>query len=183
MSAKRKLLLGIIVVIVAAAWFFLRSPGERVAIDLVQTFPTAERRPNPDVFSVIDATLAGQTKRAIFSRQDQVGTRIVWNVMVPNNAWLKVSLGLREEAWTMKGDGVLFRIGVSEANAYDALLSVVINPFANASDRQWDDVSFDLSPYAGRLVHLIFDTNSSIDGHDDRNGDLALWGEPRIVVR
>ena len=166
-----------------AAWFYMRRGHENVAVDLIQQFPNAkERRPNPDVFSIIDATINGQTKKAIFTK-DQVGTRIKWDVAVPENAWLNVSLGLKEEAWKMEGDGVLFRILVTVGTTNDPLLSVQINPYASPSDRQWNEVTLDLSQYAGQTVELIFLTNSSPPGADNRNGDLALWGNPRIIVK
>jgi hypothetical protein len=44
----------------------------------------------------------------------------------------------------------------------------------------------DLSEYSGETVDLYFNTNASPPhppGHDDRHGDLALWGEPRVVAR
>ena len=64
-----------------------------------------------------------------------------------------------------------------------------MNPFGNASDKGWKEVVLDLSTYAGETVDLIFNTHSSAPPApgtpptDDRNGDLALWGAPRIVVQ
>src|SRR5438093_978479 len=102
------LVIGVLVVIALAAWLYLRQGREKVAIDLVQEFPTAtERKPSPDAFSVIDATIGGQTKKAIYiSGKDLAGTRVKWHVTIPENAWLNVSPALLEQAWTMQGDGV-----------------------------------------------------------------------------
>ena len=58
-----------------------------------------------------------------------------------------------------------------------------MNPYGNPADRKWNEVLLDLSTYAGQTVHIVFKTNSSGPGKDDRNGDLAVWGEPRIVIR
>jgi hypothetical protein len=184
MNRNRTLLIVLaLVAIGVAAWFYMRRGRENVAVDLIQQFATAkEKRPNPDAFSIIDATINGQTKKAIFTK-DQVGTRIKWDVSVPENAWLNVSLGLKEEAWKMEGDGVLFRVLVTVGNTNDALASFQLNPFANPSDRQWSDLTLDLSQYAGQTIELIFLTNSSAPGADNRNGDLALWGDPRIIIR
>jgi hypothetical protein len=102
-------------------------------------------------------------------------------VTVPDNGWLRVSLGILEQGWTMPGDGVLFSVGVSDGMAYDEMLSLTLNPFANASDRRWNDISLDLSPYAGETVDVIFNTRSG--PQDDRNGDFAAWGEPRVVAQ
>jgi hypothetical protein len=45
-------------------------------------------------------------------------------------------------------------------------------------------VAADVSQYAGEEVEVIINTNNSMPGKgDDRNNDLALVGEPQIVVR
>ena len=62
-----------------------------------------------------------------------------------------------------------------------------MNPYGNPADRDWHDVSLDLSDHAGTAVELIFNTRSSWSpqgmAKDDQNGDLALWGAPRITAR
>ena len=65
------------------------------------------------------------------------------------------------------------------------LLSLVVNPFGNPNDRKWQPLKIDLSAYAGKTVDLIFNTRSSPPDppRDDRNGDLPVWGDPRIVTR
>ena len=108
---------------------------------------------------------------------------------MPDGAWLKVSVGLKEEAWKTEGDGVYFFIGVSEGPKWDEVYQLVVNPFANASDRGWKDVTLDLSPYAGRTIDLIFNTRASPPAtpgtppRNDERGDMPLWGEPRVVIR
>ena len=61
MTRSTRLLIGGLAIVAAlAAWFFLRSgSSDRVAIDLMAQFPTAKlKQPSPDVFEVVDATLA-----------------------------------------------------------------------------------------------------------------------------
>jgi len=44
----------------------------------------------------------------------------------------------------------------------------------------------DLADYPGETVELFLLTNSSPPSRpakDDRNGDVALWGDPRVVAR
>jgi hypothetical protein len=162
-------------VVAVLAWVLLRPRPERVTIDLIDQFPNAvEKRPTPDVFSIVNATLAGQEKRAIFVK---VSSRIAWKVTVPRNAWLDVSAGLLEDGWTTPGDGVLFRVSAND----DELLNVDINPYGNPADRRWQDFMLDLSEYAGETVNIFLKTNAGTPGHNDTNGDLAVWGEPRIV--
>jgi hypothetical protein len=178
---------GASVVLIVGTWLFLRPGRDRMAIDLLAEFPHAKQlRPSPDTFKIVDARLGNDTRKAIFTN---VPSRIIWHVTIPNNAWLRVGMGLLEEAWTVKGDGVLFQMGVSDGEHYTELLSLDVNPYSNASDRRWQDVLLDLSPYAGKAVDLIFNTYNSPPSspggppRDDRNGDLAVWGTPRIVVR
>jgi hypothetical protein len=178
---------GVAVLVIAGAWLFLRSGQEQQAVDLLQEFPHAKTlRPNPGVFSIVDARLADDTRKAILTK---VSSRIVWHVTMPNDAWLRVGVGLLEEAWSIKGDGVLFQIGVSDGDHYTELLSLDVNPYSNTSDRRWQDVLLDLSPYSGRTMDLIFNTYASPPSppgappHNDQNGDFAVWGAPEIVVR
>jgi hypothetical protein len=184
MTRRTKLLIGGLgVVALVVAYLALRPAGDRVAMDLVEQLPKAkDRRPAPDAFSVVDATLGGTREQAILTRQP---SRIKFNLTVPDEAWLKFSLGLLEESWTVQGDGVLFQIGVSSGPEYVELLSLVVNPFGNPSDRGWQPVVLDLSQFAGENVDLIFNTYASPppNTEKDRNGDAALWGAPRIVIR
>jgi hypothetical protein len=180
MPRNRLLLVGAAVVVVIGLWWWLRSGSENVAVDLIQQLPAARQQPGPEAFSVVEATINGEPKQAI-TIQNMAGTRITWPVTIPDNGWLKVSLGVLEPGWTMQGDGVLFGIGVSDGMVYDEMLSLTLNPYNNASDRRWNEISLDLSPYAGETVDLIFNTRSG--PQDDRNGDFAAWGDPRVVVQ
>jgi hypothetical protein len=181
MSRNRLLLIVAVVVLVGlGGWLYLRSGSENVAVDLIGQFPGAKKQPNAEAFSVTSAKLNDESKRVIFTK-DLAGTRITWHVTVPDRGWLKAGLGLTEDAWKTQGDGVLFSIGVSDGKTYDELLSLTVNPFNNPSDRRWNEISLDLSQYAGETVDVIFNTRSG--PKDDRNGDFAVWGEPRIIVR
>jgi hypothetical protein len=129
----------------------------------------------------VDASLAGQSKRAILVTGS---SRLVYGVTVPDGAALRVSLGLSEEAWTVAGDGVLFRILLAAPSDDDQrqLLTRTLAPSRVPADRGWQDVEFDLSSYAGQTIELFFNTNAGPQDNEARRGDLALWGEPRIVA-
>jgi hypothetical protein len=127
-------------------------------------------------YEVRDLELAGQTRRALLV--DDYG-RFIWNVTVPNRAWLRVSIGQRPEAWTTEGDGVLFMIGAWDQVVYDDLLTFVVNPYHTPEDRGWHDIAIDLSKYAGQNVDLIF----NVRRRDSEAGDRPAWGAPRIVIR
>jgi hypothetical protein len=188
MQRPLKLLIaGLVVIAAFAAWMVLRQGGETVVRNFVTDLPNAkDRRPSPQVFSVVSATLAGETLDAI---SVDLPSRVKWDVTVPDNAWFAFSLGLKEEAWKIKGDGVLFQIGVSDNVQYDELLSITVNPFGNESDRRWMHLTVDLSPYAGKTVELILNTYASpppapgTPPQADASGDLDLWGHPRIITR
>lgn len=182
MKGNRAVLAAVLGVVLLAAgwWLFSRGPNAE-PVDLVGQFESAEKRPAGGTFEVIDADLNGQTQRAIYTVP---ASRLTYKVQVPEDAWLRVSVGTKPESWTAEGDGVLFRVGVSDGRVYDELFTQHVNPFGNAGDRKWIPVWVDLSAYAGEEVSVIFNTNTSPAGKgDDPRNDHALWGAPEIVVR
>ena len=103
---------------------------------------------------------------------------------MPDDGWLKVSIGLKPESWTAEGNGVLFLVGVSDGKRFDELFRQHVNPFGNPGDRRWIPVWVDLSAYAGEEIELIFNSRIGPDGQpDDPRNDHALWGKPEVVVR
>jgi len=178
------LLLGVVLA-VGVAWFALRPGGAgELTADLVEQFPSAkDRRPSPEAFEVVDATLAGDTRRAILIKDS---SRLIYSVQVPDNGELRVGLGLLEEAWTIQGDGVLFRVLIGAGGPPEEVLNLLVNPFGNPNDRSWQDITIDLSEYAGETIDLFFNTNASPDSRppvNDTNGDLAVWGAPGVYAR
>lgn len=172
------LIAGVVVFVAAAAWFFGGRRQDQVVFDLMKEFPNAKKQP-ADAFSAIDATLSQTTKPSVFVAQP---SRLTFqHVVIPENAWLKVSLGIKEEGWTIPGDGVTFFIIISDGKSPESLVTRELNPFGVSADRGWRDELLDLSEYAGETVDLIFNTRAG--SRNDTNGDLALWGAPRIVVR
>ena len=174
------LVVGVVAVLAVGVWWYVRSGRDNVAVDLIQQLPAAKMASSGEPVTAAEFTINNETKRAI-SAKSVAGTRVTWKVTVPDNGTLLTSLGIAEQGWTMPGDGVLFSVGVSDGKNYDELLSLMVNPFANAGDRKWNDISIDLSQYAGETVEVIFNTRSG--PKDDRNGDFPVWGEPRIVVK
>ena len=170
----------LLVLIVMGMWLFKRS-NRGPAIDLIATFESAQKRPAGGTFEIVDADLNGDTKRAIFTAP---ASRIIWKIRIPDDGWLMVALGLKPESWDQEGDGVLFRIGVSDGRVFEDILTHHLDPFHNKGDRRWVPVAVDLSAYAGEEVEVIFNTNVSVPGKpDDGRGDTALFGAPEIVIR
>jgi hypothetical protein len=172
----------VVVVLVVGWWLFFRGGG-KVGVDLIEHFAEVQKRPSPELFSIVDATLAGETKKAI-AVGPAAGTRLVWKVRVPDDGWLWVSVGMKPETWEKEGDGIKFLVGVSDGRAFEELFTQHLNPFANKADRKWVPVRVDLSTYAGEEVDVIFNTYSSPPNQgDDQRNDFGLWGKPEIVVR
>jgi len=127
--------------IAVALWFvFNPGGGERVSANLVDQLATAtDRRPNPEAFSVTDATLGGVSKRAVMVKDATgpglAGSRLLYTVTVPQDGELRFSLGIAESEWTKEGDGVLFRVLIGAGSDPVEVLNVQLNPFGNQADR------------------------------------------------
>ena len=172
-----------IVVVLIVGWWLFRRGTPAGTVHLIDRFDQAKKQPNdPALFSIVDATLNGETKKAI-AVQPTPGTRLTWKVAIPDDGWLSVYVGLKPEAWTMEGDGVLFYVGVSDGRAFEPLFTQHVHPFANSGDRKWIQAMVDLSAYAGEEVELIFNSRSGQPEKGDVRGDFALWGQPEIVQR
>jgi hypothetical protein len=189
----RFLIGGVILGAVVAAWLWSRSGGERVVLDLVDAWPTAKQRVVPDNQSVVDATISGDTRKSILVTQPG---RIVYEVAIPERAWLKLAVGMLEKSWTIPGDGVTIflyvvplgpdgKVMVSAENQMiaDELLSLTVNPYGNPADKLWHDLTLDLAKYAGKTVEVRLVTTASPTAKThDVNGDFLVWGQPRVVV-
>lgn len=168
---------GIVVLGVLVLWLALRRPSENVVINFVDEIAqTTERRPADGTFDVGEVTLDGETRRVI---RAPANGRIAWSVTIPENAFLVGSAALAEEAWTTKGDGVVFRASLND----DEVLNIVVDPFGEPSARRWQDFEVDLSEFAGETMNVFLKTFASPPGRNNTDGDLPLWGEPRIITR
>src|SRR4051812_39913270 len=105
----------ILVVLIGGWWLFRRGAG-RPAVDLGTLYDQAQK--SGDGWSLGDVTLAGETKKAIAAPGNG---RMRMKVRVPDDGWLKVSLGLKPEAWEKEGNGVYFFFGVSDGRAFEQL--------------------------------------------------------------
>jgi hypothetical protein len=151
------------------------------AVDLVAQFDAATKQPAAGKFAVEEVELNGERKRAIAVPPD---SRLTFKVQVPDEGWLRVSVGTKPESWTQEGDGSYFLVGVSDNRTFDDLFTQHVNPFANGGDRKWIEVWVDLSAYAGEEVELKFNTRTGPPKREgNARGDAPLWGDPEIVIR
>src|SRR5713101_7918443 len=123
MKMNRAVLIAAVIVVLAAAGWYMFRRGSAARIDLL-----AQKKGG--TFALVDATLAGDTKKAIAAPPNG---RIIFHVRVPEDGWLKVSMGLKPEAWTIEGNGVYFYAGVSDGRAFEKLFEQTLNPFKNPS--------------------------------------------------
>ena len=185
MRGNRAVLAAVVIaVVLVVGWLLFRRGAQATAIRFADRLAEARKQPDdPSLYSVTDATLNGETRRAI-AVAPAVGTRLTWHVAVPDDGWLSVAVGLKPEAWTQEGDGVQFFVGVSSGGNFELLFTQHVDPFANSGDRKWIPVMVDLASYEGDEVDLIFNTRSGKpNSSGDIRGDLALWGQPEIVQR
>jgi len=174
--------LGVVAVLILG-WWLGRSGGSG-AISLVDRFDAAEKRPKQEVFTVENVTIAGETKKSISVSPGIMGSRLIFKTRIPDDGWLRLSVALKQEAWTQEGDGVRFQAVVSDGRASDELFVQDVNPFLNQTDRKWIPLMLDLSAYAGEEVDVILNTYGSAPGKGvDLRNDLAVWGAPEIVLR
>ena len=176
MKSNRAVLTAVVLLVVIAAGLWLFHRGSAAKVDLLTQFQQAKKQGGE--FTLADATLGGETKQAIAAPPNG---RITFHVRVPDDGWLRVSLGMKPDSWDKDGNGVLFFAGVSDGRSFEKLFEQVLNPHANASERRWIPVAVDLSAYAGEEMDVILNTRASAAGQamDDRN-DLPLWGAPAI---
>lgn len=184
MKSNIKVLIAVAVLVLIAVvwWLFNRRTGPANLVDLIEQFPAAEHQSNQPLesaFEVGNTTIDGQAKRSILAKPF---ARIIYQVVVPPDAWLDVNFGLRPDSWEQPGDGAQFRVGISEGKTYDELLKQYVNP--KRGDRRWFTAHLDLSAYEGRQVKLIFNTDPGPDsGPRDSANDFAVWGEPHLYSK
>lgn len=176
MKSNRAVLTALVLIVVVAAGWWLFHRGSSARVDLLAHFEQAKKQGGE--FTVVDASLAGDSKQAIAAPPNG---RLTFHVKVPDDGWLRVSLGMKPESWAKEGNGVLFFAGVSDGRSFEKLFEQVLNPYANPSERRWIPVAVDLSAYAGEEMDIIFNTRASPGGQpEDTRNDLPLWGAPVI---
>ena len=177
MKRSAWIILSVVVLAGVVTWLILRARAEHTVVDLVAELPNVVvSLPNKEAFKVAETTIAGDTKRAIVF---DGSSRLAWRVAVPENAWLSLSLGMREESYKVPGDGVWFRVTVYDQE----LLSLMVDAAKNTADRRWQDFMIDLSEYAGETVDIYLKTNQGPPGSSNVTGDFSAWGNPRIITR
>lgn len=179
------LIAAVAIIAVALGWFLRRGPAAGNAVDLVAQFPGAQKmslsKPPESAFSVEDVQVGDQVHKAIVANRSPA--RVIWRLDVPQEAWLRTWLAMKPETWDQPGDGVQFRIGVSDGRIYDELLKQSVAPRQVPGDQRWIPVVVDLSAYGGERLDLIFNIDSGSTPNSNDSNDIAAWGAPEVFVR
>ena len=118
-------------------------------IDLLSTFPRAEKRPAGGAFAVQEHTLHGQSRTSLIVPGN---SRIIWTTPVPHRATLELHAAVPEEHGPAS---VEVRIGISDERVYNTLAEWVVSSAETAS-KGWTPITADLSDYAGRKMSLFY---------------------------
>jgi len=184
MKRSQVLALVAILALVAVAIFYVRSSRTPVALDLLSKIDTATKQTSvtaPDQWQMLDETIGGETKKAIYVTP---AVRLTFpKVLIPDDGWLRLAFGIRETAWEQCTDGVLFNVIVSDGRKADVLVEQLLDPMHNPNDRRWIPINLDLSPYAGQEVDIIFNTRAGPGRSSDTRYDWALLGQPEIYLQ
>ena len=181
---------GVLMVTVAwIVWSQAGSAAPSTPTDLIDSLGAAERRPSSAVFDVSPVTINGESIRAVAT---PAASRITWELRLPDRARLEIAVALKPEAWTVAGDGVLFRVGIAEGRTHEDVATRVVNPFGRPEDRRWIPLTVDLGGHSGfkwslfyhpRLLlwRIVLNTSAANPASTEHLGDLPLWGEPRLL--
>jgi len=168
------------VVFMLAGWVIFGRRDAAARVDLIEQLASATKQPDGAKFPVSDVAINGETYKAIEATPP---TRLTWKVRIPDDAWLRVHVGLKPESWASEGDGVLFYVVISDGRSDEKLFEQYVNPFANKAERKWIPVMVDISQYAGEEMNVIFNTRVGQPGRADDRNDFAVWGAPEIITR
>lgn len=158
-------------------------------VDLLHRFDRADKRGGP--FNVEFVDLDGDRRQAIFAHSP---SRMIWRLRFAGHATLRTAIALRSETWNQPGDGVSFRIGISDGRRFENLFAQHVDPQHRSADRRWIPVEVDLSAYGGwqwslfyrpseRDWELIFATDPGPERHSTTMWDWAVWAAPVIYER
>jgi hypothetical protein len=168
------------VVLLLAGWVIFGNRNSAARVDLIEQLAGAIKQPAAVTFPVSDVTINGETHKAIEATPP---TRLTWKVRIPEDAWLRVHVGMKPETWAAEGDGALFYVVISDGRSDEKLFEQYVNPFTNPGERKWIPVMVDLAQYAGEEMNIIFNTRNGKGDRPDLNNDFAVWGAPEIITR
>ena len=134
--------------------------------------------PDPDYVRGDYFNIDGDQRRVIFAHPD---ARIRYSLAVDEGSALVFSVATAPGSWDQPGDGVDFAVYVEAGQVTHEAFHTYVDPKHNLSDQRWHAHEVDLSPFAGQMVNIVFQTSAGAAG--DYQFDWAGWGEPRLERR
>jgi len=120
-------------------------------------------------------TINGQTNPVLI---EHPSAQVSYSLSIGRPVTVKTAIALDPAAWDKGGDGVLFKIIVTQNDINDEtlLFSRYIDPKHNPSDRDWIPVEVDLSRFLGKQITLSLVTEPGPKGN--LINDWAGWADP-----
>ncbi len=171
-------------VVELSATDYRQAPTTGTGQDLLQIEPDYGDAVLQD-WSLLDPIAIEQDARTvIYQHPPETGkAEYIYTVQVPENGAMRFAIALAPDVWSpAMGDGVSFQVYVKSLDPSDNgdfVFQRYVNPKDNTTDRRWRNFLVDLSPWAGKTVHLSLITNAGPVG--DWSFDWAGWAAPAIV--
>jgi arylsulfatase A-like enzyme len=151
-----------------------------IGYDFLEHLNEAHIAPKTEKFKYVKRTffkVAGEGKEVLFEHPN---TQVIFKeVFIPKASYLTFSIGINEAVWDKEGDGVFFKINLTDERTHHHLIySRYIDPKNNPADRKWFDGRIDLNAFAGQKVSFTFKT---LCGPAGGAWDLAGWSRPQVV--
>lgn len=91
----------------------------------------------------------------------------------------RTTIALRQEAWSLEGDGASFTVLARYDGGKEAVLySKHLDPYRNPDQRRWESLSIDLAALAGRPDRVALRVTAG--PHGNAVLDAAMWRDPRF---
>lgn len=142
-------------------------------IDLIKELPAANLQPAPNQpLEVRNFELPGEAPYPALVMHPE--GRATFNVALPpGSICFRADLAMDPQSWGWGGDGASFVLAVNGEKVWEGAVG------NTEADRFWHPVIVDMSPWAGQSVSFTLSTGPG--PASDFTGDLAGWGQPRIV--
>ena len=169
-------------------WIYKLISADRIArmdtaIDFIEHYKLARSTtpiPEGETIEVRMWDIGEETHRILYQHPAFIGaSRLEYTVRLGNRNVLAFDVATAPESWTKEGDGVTFAVYILSEQDTDQIFSTYIDPKNKPADQRWHPHTIDLSPYAGQMVTIIFETSTGPLG--DYRYDWAGWGNLRLL--
>jgi hypothetical protein len=132
---------------------------------------------SPDYVDVRTMSIAGEQRRALFMHPS---SSVEFPTVRPGpGSVLTFDLGIAENVWQERGDGVTFEVWLRlESEAAVKVFSRYLDAKARPEDRRWFRERVPLGAFEGQPVRVRLVTTPG----QDAAFDAAAWGRPRLLL-